>query len=330
MFQLLVAGAAAKGVLPSALLGAAELSPEDLLDPDARLPIASELRLWREAVRLSGDDDLGLHLAEGAQVGDFGGLGFAVRSSKTLVAGYERVIRFLHLVNGEVGLRLFVEGERVRLEHLPPSEARPPRQAVECLLGMLVMIGKRNLGDAFFTQAVHFRHAPPARIDTHRRVFGGTLRFAQPRDELILDRQLLAQPLPQAEPELAELLDRHLSQLISALPQGPGFLDRVRSCVAQELRHGEPGLQDVAQRLHMSGRSLQRRLQQEGTTLQELLAGVRRDLAVRHLHDAQESIAEIAFLLGFSEVSTFHRAFKRWTGLTPSAYRRRSIEKAAR
>jgi AraC-like DNA-binding protein len=195
---------------------------------------------------------------------------------------------------------------------------------------MLVMIGKRNLGDAFVTQAVHFRHAAPARIDNHRRIFGGTLRFAQPRDELILDRQLLAQPLPQAEPELAELLDRHLAQLISALPQGPGFLDRVRSCVAQELRHGEPSLQDVAQRLHMSGRSLQRRLQQEGTTLQELLAGVRRDLAVRHLHDAQESIAEIAFLLGFSEVSTFHRAFKRWTGLTPSAYRRRSVEKAAR
>jgi AraC-like DNA-binding protein len=322
MFQLVVAGAAAQGVPPQELLAAAGLSAELLADPDARLPVSSELRLWSEAVRLTRDESLGLRLLESLQIGDFGGIGYAVRSSTTLGGAYERVVRYLRLLNRELGLRLVVEGAQARLQHLPPTGHAPPRCAVEYLLGIMVLIGRRNIGDAFRLRAARFRHPAPASLEQHRQLFGEPLRFEQEQDELVFDRALLDRPQAQAEPVLCEVLDRHLQQMIESLPTDTGFLDRARACLVSELSRGEPTLGRIAQRLHMSERSLQRRLQQEGTTLQALLAGVRTDLAVRYLSEAQESISEVAFLLGFSEVSTFHRAFKRWTGLTPSAYRK--------
>lgn len=323
MCQFIVLGAAARGVAPERLLQLAEVQSELLIDPDGRLPRASEVQLWEAAVRLTGDDDFGLHLAESADAGDLGGLGFAVRSSATLGEAYERVARYLALVNQDIELHICaLSDDEVALRHVPPSQKLPPRQAIECFMALLFSIGRRGIGADFRLRAVRLRHERPANIDAHLRLFGVDPGFGAAHDELLVERHLLGRPKPDAEPALGSVLDRHLHDLLRQLPPKAGFLDRLRAMLLGKLQEGEPSLTELARGLHMSPRGLQRRLQQEGTSLKELTASLRAELAQRHLDERQLSIGEIAFFLGFSEPSTFHRAFKRWTGMTPAEYRK--------
>lgn len=322
LLDALIVALRARGVDPLELLAAAQFNPAQLADPEAEVPTFVQQRLWHEMARLTEDHAFGLHLSEELQPQDFGGLGFAVRSSATLGEGYGRIARYLRVVHPEAALSVLESGSRALVRHVPPTAAPPPRHAAEFTLGVLNQIGRREAGPKFHLREVRFRHAQPERVEEHARVFACPVRFEQPHDELELDREVLALPFERAEPVLCEVLDRHLQELVARLPSNKSFLDRVRAALVEELRDGEPTLERLADRLHTSERSLQRHLQREGSSLQALLAEVRTSLAIRYLTEQRESIAEVAFLLGFSEVSTFHRAFKRWTGVTPSAYRR--------
>jgi AraC-like DNA-binding protein len=332
LLQAIVAAAAARGVPPERLLAAAGLRREELADPDGRVPRACELRLW-DAVRAStGDESFGLHMAESLPVEAYGAMGFATRSSATLGEAYRRIARFVRLMRSGVRLEIVEDGAVVRLRHLPPAgEAPPSRHAVEWFMATLVLAARRGVEPGCVPLEARFSHAAPPRVDEHRRVFGAALRFAADRDELALPAALLARPQVGAEPGLSSMLDRHLDEALARLPAGHGVIDRVRAGVVEALRRGhEPTLAQLALETRMSARSLQRRLQQEGTSLQALLEQIRAELAARYLADGGYSISEVAFLLGFSEVSTFHRAFKRWTGATPAAFRRaRTVPRAA-
>lgn len=323
VFQLVLAGAAARGVDPSALLRAAGISGTELADPDGRLPRTAELRMWTEAALASDDEHFGLHLCERMEVDGMGPLGFAVRSSATLGEAYQRVMRYLRLlVHGPV-LDLRIDGDVARLRHRPPAtDPAPSRHAVEFLLGNMIVLARKGVDATLVPRAVAFRHAPPRDVDPYRTLFGCNVRFEQEHDELVLDRELLARPQQQAEPSLASVLDQHLSSLLASAPADGSFVERVDAAITAGLERGEPSVGSVAARLHMSPRTLQRRLRDEGTSLTDRLDRTREALAARLLREPSRAIGEVAFLLGFSEVSTFHRAFKRWTGMTPVAYRR--------
>lgn len=318
----IVAGAILRGVDAEALLAAVPLSAAQLQDLEARLPAEVADRLWHHAARLSDDDLLGVHVAQQVLPADFGGLGFAVRSSATVGESYQRVARYLRLLVADGTLSLHEDGRRARLR-CTLQGPRPSRHAVECLMMTLLHIGRRGADHPFTPTLVRFRHGAPASAAALQEAFGGPLRFEQEHDELWLDRGLLELPLRESEPALAMVLDRHLEEQARALPRSSGILDRVRAALLVDLKNGEPTLAQTASRLSMSPRTLQRHLQQAGTTQKELLRELREGLARRYLGEQSESIAEITFLLGFSEVSTFHRAFKRWTGKTPLAYRQR-------
>lgn len=324
VLQAIVVAAAARGVPPAGLLAAAGLRQEELVDPDARVPRECELRLWDAARASTGDDGFGLRMAEALPVEAYGAMGFAARSSATLGEAYRRTARFIRLMRSGVRLDIIDDGAVVRLRHVPPTgEAPPSRYAVEWFTATLLLMARRGVDPTCVPIETRFRHPAPARVDEHRRVFGAALTFAADRDELALPAALLARPQLSAEPGLSSVLDRHLDEALARLPTRLGVVDRVRAGVAHELHRGrEPTLAELARDLRMSARSLQRHLQRAGTSLQVLVDGLRAELAERYLAEAGLSIAEVAFMLGFSEVSTFHRAFKRWTGLTPAVFRR--------
>lgn len=326
VFQLVLVGASARGVDPQALLRAAGISGEALADPDARLPRAAELRLWTQAAALTGDEHFGVHLCEQLTVDGLGPLGFAVRSSATLGDAYQRVIRYLRLLVHGPALELELDGELARLRHrAPPGGPAPSRHAVEFLLGNMIVLARRNVDPSLTPRMVGLRHAAASRIDPYHSLFGRNIHFQHEHDEIVLDRELLARGHRNAEPSLARVLDHHLTSLLARVPadgEESSFLERVDVALAAELERGEPSLGAVAERLHMSPRTLQRRLRQEGSSLSARLDRTREAVATRLLGESTRSIGEVAFLLGFSEVSTFHRAFKRWTGVTPVAYRR--------
>ncbi len=323
---LAVVGAAANaGVSPPELLLAAGLSPMELADPDAYLPEAMELRLWEEAVRRTGDQDFGVHLAEWAgrfPPDHFDVLSFAVRSCPTLREHYRVVGRYIRLIHEGVYLTLEEEGDVARLRHGHVPEQIGPRQPVEGMLAMAVLNGRLCTGDDLAPRAVCFSHPRPESVSEQERIFRAPVHYGCARSELLFERTALDRPQRSAEKRLFALLDRQIDVLLSKLPESHRFRDIVVRCMMDELPEREPAVATIASKLHMSERSLQRRLQSEGTSFAEVLSDLRRDRALHHLKDQRISIGEVAFLLGFLDVTAFHRAFKRWTGNTPAEYRR--------
>ncbi len=322
---LAVVGYAANaGVPPPELLRAAGLDPALLADPDAYLLPSQEIRVWAEAVRLTGDQDFGLHLAEWAARSSehlFDVLTFAVRSCPTLGEHYRLAGRYIRLIHEGTYLSLEEEGDVARLVHGHSPEQIGPRHPVEGMLALALLLGRGEVGAEFVPESVCFAHARPDRVSEQERVFGAPVHYGCPRNELVLARALLERPQRRAELRLLAILDRQLGNLLSGLPESRRFRDVVKRCMMDELPEREPVVAVVAKKLHMSARSLQRRLQGEGTSFAEVLSDLRRDLALRYLQDQRISIAEVAFLLGFLDATAFHRAFKRWTGTTPAKYR---------
>jgi AraC-like DNA-binding protein len=196
------------------------------------------------------------------------------------------------------------------------------------MLALSLLQGRRAIGEEFAPQAVCFTHARPLQVSEHERIFRAPVYYGCPRNELLLDRALLLRAQRHAEPRLVAMLDRQLGGLLSALPENRSLQDAVRRCMTDELPEGEPAMAAIAAKLHMSSRSLQRRLQSEGTSFAQVLLDLRRDLALRYLRDERIGIAEVGFLLGFLDVAAFQRAFKRWTGTTPAQYRRSTQEQS--
>jgi AraC-like DNA-binding protein len=318
--------AAQAGVPPPVLLAAAGLDPMLLSGPDADLLQAQGLRLWEEAARLTGDRDFGLHLSEWAASCTedlFDVMAFALRSCATLGDSFRLGERYMRLVHQGIYLRLEEDGECARLVHGHYQEpSSPPRHPVEGMLALALLQGRRAVGDDLLPRAVHFMHARPAELREQERIFRAPVHYGCPRNELIFDRAVLARPQRHAEPRLLAVLDRQLAGLLSELPENPSFQAAVRRCMMDELPEREPGMATIAAKLHMSPRSLQRRLQSEGTSFAKVLSELRRDLALRYLRDGRIAIGEVGFLLGFLDVAAFQRAFKRWTGSTPAGYRR--------
>jgi AraC-like DNA-binding protein len=319
---------AAMGADVGALLAAVGVERASLEDVDGRVPVSVDLTLWAEAQRLSGDDCFGLHAAEMVRPGSFDVLGYTLHASPTLGGAFERLVRFNRLLHDVADLRLTLRGAQARLSfQLLPDGT--PRQQAEFSLAVFLLFSRYATGVDVVPRAVEFSHAAPADTSEHRRIFRGPLFFSRPVTALVLPRTVLDRPLLQADPGLCAVLERQLSELLARLPAGESLLDRIRRQIAAELCGGDPSVEAVARRMYVSTRTLHRRLREAGTSYRLTLDGLRQDLAVRYLAEDRMSIAEAAYLLGFSEASAFHRSFKRWTGRTPAEYRRASRGPAA-
>jgi AraC-like DNA-binding protein len=168
-----------------------------------------------------------------------------------------------------------------------------------------------------------FIHAEPENTDEYRRTFNpSVVRFAAPYCGIVFDKQYLENPLESADSKLHSVLRKHAEQMLAELPKTHNLTEKVRTLIAAELPHGQPRIGQIARQLSMSSRTLERRLENDGTTFTALLDDLRRGLAEKYVVSRDLSLSEVAFLLGFSHSAAFHRAFKRWTGQTPLIYRR--------
>jgi AraC-like DNA-binding protein len=313
----------ALGADVESLLREGAVPPSILDDAEVRLPHEVALGVWHRAVGLSGDDALGIHAAESVRPGAFDVLDYTLRSSATLGEAWERLTRYYRLLHDAAQVRLTEEGARASLTHaLPPSMPPLPRQVAEFIITALLVASRQATGVDLVPLEVCFHHAAPSDVTEHRRVFRCALHFEQPYNGVSVAREALETPLLKADSGLSTVLERHARELLARLPQVRGFVERVRSHVAEGLASGDATNEAIARRLHMSARTLNRRMRDEGTSLQEVVDTLRRELALRYLDERRLAIPEVAYLLGFSEASAFHRAFRRWTGTTPAEHRR--------
>ncbi len=298
-----------------AFWGATDLTPQILADDDARLSAAQFCVAWSEGVRLTKDPQLALRIAAATPSGAFGIVEYVCRTSPTVGDALRQWVRYLNLLDDAVTVSLVVEGDRACLRVERESEA--PAPASHELCWALVARQARELSAVpFRLTTVDFTHRAPDDIAAYRAWFGSPVVFGAERTQLVMPASALTATLVSSDPKLLVILSRAADELGRRSTTDPTLTAQTKRVLREALRSDDATVERVASKLGLTGRSLQRRLKDEGTAFQTVREDVRRELAQRYLDD-DLSIAEISFLLGFSEPSAFFRAFKRWTGQTP-------------
>lgn len=321
---LIVQLAGARGADVQRLMADTGFQPEWLSDAEVRMPLAVEERLWDRAAELTGDALFGLHAAAAIRPGTFDVLDYAVRTAPDLRTALQRLARYNRLVHDLATFELIPIGDGLRIEHRFEGDGRrPSRQAAEFTLASLVVVGSQIGSAPLQALDVGFAHSAVGPAEAFFEVFGVAPRFDAPVSCLVLAGEVLDRPVPSADPALSRIVTTHAEQLLSTFaPVRESIAAQVRRQLAEDMASGSTTLKQVARRLNLSERSLQRRLDDEGTRFAELVDEVRRELALRYIADKRLALGEVAYLLGFAEPSPFHRAFKRWTGTTPAMARR--------
>jgi AraC-like DNA-binding protein len=306
------------GVSRELVLGRAGLDATRVA-PEARLSEQELFRLWSAALELSRNDDLSLLAAEASPPGAYGVVDFLLSHAPTLGEGLARAARYFSLIHTGVRLATLEGPEECALDvghHPDPVAARP---AGEFSLAMFALRLRQNAGADLSFVRVECAYPEPHDRRELDRFFASPLRFGAASNRLVLSkRDWDRQPL-KSEPELFRVLEDHARRVEEELPDDSRWAAQVRKLVAEELKGGRPLASHVAKRLGMSERSLQRRLKEEGENFSLLLDELRARHAAVYLKDKRLSQVEVAHLLGFSDVSAFHRAHRRWRGKPPGA-----------
>lgn len=320
--EKIIKAAAAVGVKPERLYDAVRLDPSVLNDPDNRIPFAQLVALYETAAEFTGDHDFGLHLGESIAPSAFDVVGYSALNSPTLGAAFTRVARYHSIwtdgalftleTSGDTSAIVYSYADTSILKHRHDSEMTFATVTTLC----------RNIATPDFAPiTIEFQHASPADTSEHLRLFRCPVKFNAATNRLTFPTSFLSLPIARADATLCALLDRHAEELLAKYPPHDSLIDQVRNIIAHEFSGGDPSLERVADQLSLTPRTLQRKLHELNTSHNELLDQMRRQLAMRYLREHEMAICEVAYLLGFSESSSFHRAFKRWTGLTPKEFR---------
>jgi AraC-like DNA-binding protein len=322
--RALVDACDALGIDADALLAAAGLTRARVCDPDARIPVETMSALWREAYARANDPDLALHAAEALPFGAYAVIDFLARTSTSIGGALERVSRYFPLINSVVELPITI-GTQVCVDMLDRrGPGKLPRAYAEYTLAAVVLRTRIAAGIDYPLVRVDLAHEAPVDQSAHVRIFRCPVHFAAERTGFVLARSVWDTPIDRGDSGLAAVLERHAQMLIAQLPRVSEPVGRVRATIQAQLKGGDPSLANVARSLGTSSRSLQRMLAAEQLTYARVLDDVRSTMARAYLSERVLSIAEVAYLLGFSEQSSFTRAFKRWTGASPAEFRRSS------
>lgn len=317
---LLVAGEL--GIDPAVLVAESGLDAAALADPDGRVPFEAHARLWASIVA-HGPRDVGLALGQRIGARALGVVGHATARADTVRAGLACVERFRRLVLDDAVPRLTVErGVASFVQPLPPRFARLRHPAEAAAAATLVLVRALS-GEQVSARAVSFQHAAPDDVSAHRASFGVAPSFGAATNTLAIDAAVLDRPNVRADPELHAYLVRRADQLATTIGDDVRIADRVHRVITEALAEGEPRADVVARRVGVSARTLHRRLAAEGTKLAVILDEVRRERALASLADPSRRVGEVAWALGYEDGSTFARAFRRWTGASPEAWRKR-------
>ena len=316
VFVRTVAGLRLIGIDVRPVLERIELKTEDLHDFDQKIPLSRLQALLEAAVRHSGESGIGLRLAELVRPETYEVFGSLIAASATLGEAVLRATRLISLATSNVRLSFHHAGDRASLNVEPLYPELIHREAIEFMLGATHVLARRITGRELAPIEVRFAHAAPPDTSHHERLFAAPLRFRCASNALVFDGSLLDVPIASHDSSLSAALQRQAEQLMLR-ERSAGFAAEVRTTLARELRGGDPTAARLAKALDVHPKTLARRLRGEGTSFRRLLDELRQELAEGYRRQPNLSVDEVAFLLGYSERSAFHRAFRRWTGRAP-------------
>ena len=331
-FQPLLEAAAARGVGAADLARAARL-PDDALDPlPENLPAQVYERLLEIGAELADDRDFGLHVGERVKLGTYSVYGLILLSCSNFGQALQQTLRFESLAHDLGRSSLEVDGARAEYRWTPNNRACG-RHLAESVFAGIRVFGNWLAGATLPPAPVSFAHTAPADCSEHLRIFGAPVSFGATVNCARFDAALLSWPVPNADVGMYPVLQQHGENLLrdKARAQADGGIKvLVRHSIARQLAQDGASLARIALDLGITPRTMQRKLQEAGLSFQQVLDGTRHELALDYLRRGQLSIAEVAFMLGYREQSSFNHAFKGWTGVSPGAYRAKLGENVAK
>jgi AraC-like DNA-binding protein len=314
-----------EGVDVNALLRKAGLGHHKIDDPRGRIGVKAQIKFLALAANALNDDCLGFHLAQKFDLRIIGLLYYVLASSETLDEALQRAARYSAIVNEGITLRFCDKKDiEVSFEHVGVARHTDCHQ-IEFAMVALVRICRQLTDRRLPATRVSLVHQRKKDLAQFRAFFGTDVTFGAAVDELTFSPSVKGMPIVGADPYLNDLLVQYCEEAISVRKvKSTSFASSVENAVACLLPHGNARASAVARKLGVSGRTLVRRLASEQLTFAKVVQRLKFDLARRYLADEALSISEIAWLLGYRDVSAFTHAFKRWTGKAPRAVRQRS------
>jgi AraC-like DNA-binding protein len=303
------------------ILGASGIDPELLAKPTLSLSLDSYCQVMENAARDSRCGNFGLYYGQQFKPQALGLIGYIGLCSSTLEAALHNWVAAFPYHQHDTLIRLVDADDCWRLDYqVRHGRILCRRQDAELTMGMALNLIRHAAGPSWAPRAVMFEHPCPEQWHDHCKFFDAQVYFDQPVNSMLIPKRDLNRPMPGRDPLLLGVIVDAIRRL-DGLRTPQGLVDRVRDQVRQTLSMGEPTLESAAHRLDFSSWSLQRRLSREGVSFSQVLDGVRREMATHYLRQPHLSISEIALLLGFSEVSAFSRAFRRWHDVSPRQWR---------
>lgn len=319
---------AALGYDGDALFRSAGIDLSRKQDTDTRFSSDNTRKLWALALTETGQEHIGLLVANYVCPTTFHALGFSLWASSSLLAALQRMVRFEVLLNDGCHLSLNQHSDNCYsfTMQIRQSDNQPlvAAEGVDYFLAAVVKMFRDMSDSSFAPLEVNLQRPPPANPEIWKDYFRCPVNFNAPDNRLLLSGEPLQRPLPTGNPLLAEQNDKLVEDYLQRL-QMADLLGQVRSTLINLMPLGLTTLEDVAAELNMVPRTLQYKLSQHGTTIQTLRDRIRQELAQQYLQFSRKSITEIAYSLGFSDPAHLNRAFKRWTGETPTAFRTRNL-----
>ncbi len=310
------------GIDPLPLFRKARIDPALMSNMTSRINRHTRDELYRGAAELVGDPCLGLKFGKFWHPSYMHALGYAWMSSSSLRSALQRLQRFIHIVNRDLEIRLEETHRGVCIEVVTSCDENPRDEPwyADGDMSNLITMCRANFGEKLNPLLVSFNHSAPDCSGEFYALFRCPVNFDSGRTCMLLSREDIDRRLPGSNPMMSQIHDQEIIRYLARLDKND-IVQKVKNAIIESLPDGRISDNKIAEALFMSPRNLQRKLEAEGTTFKTLLTEIRRDLALKYIQDTELTLTEISFMLGFSEMSAFSRAFKQWTGKSPKVQR---------
>lgn len=297
------------------------LESAELEDPDRRVPADAHYRLWDYAEQVTGDPGVGLHAGKLVDPERMGLVGHVFFNCDTLGEAVTQYVRLHRLINESVILTFEQSGDTAILTWQPDTPGNYCRQDMDRTLAAVMSRTRHFIHPGIAAQWSEIAHDKPSYAGEYEALLGGPVTFGHGITRVAFASRHLSHPIPHRNPYVYSAVLRQVNFLLARLQTRRSFSRKIRRLISRQMATDRIDADTLARQCHMSRQTLYRRLKKEGLSFHELVEDVRKDKALRYVAADQYALGEIAFLLGFSELSAFSRAFKRWTGQAPAQYR---------
>ena len=300
------------------------INPLSLSSPDNRLSGNDAQKVIETAVKLTNNVNLGLHQGEGLSKVFSNILGYILLNCSNLMECWTKYCKYEKIIDGTSTSFLNIIEKNAVISTITLDESlKANRQFSDFKIAGILSYVKMLSGHSLPLLEVHFTHSKPKDISIYQQLFNCNIYFEKPTNALIFNSYYLTIPVIEPNKKLLMQFEKTAQEILEPINNNNTYTNMVTEVALGEIiRCNSPSIKFIANKLTLSVRNLQLNLQNEGTTYTKLLIELKKQIAEKYLKDRNISVDEIAFSLGFSETSAFHRAFKSWTGLTPIQFRK--------